>query len=553
MRSPTQAILWEIWARNRRPLIFAWALLVLSVVFVCLANLLAPTRPTQEVFGPILWSSMFSFLSALMSMATLFWVFSFTSVDQNGRFAGFPSWLFTRPIRTARAVSLPMIAGLAMISLAYAGWFALLFHIFERRSVPTPWDFFFWQLLMLCTAFVAMQLFIWLLYPFRYLRILLLCALLLACFWCWVRVPLTDSFRVQPGFSFGVAGTVLIACALGAFKVVAWDRAGGWQHARAPRFAWLRRGAGDFTSIDRALVWFESRRRAVFAAIVLGGTTGLTFWLWRIPSVLSNGQLPSHNNPFFWFTPIVGLSLAGVIGAGLGKPDFWSPEIALPGFQATRPVTTARMVFAKLRVALRVLVFAWCVMFLVLTWHIFKTIWIDADDRFWGEFLEVYPQLWSWLTHPVVLITFAAIQWHALLENMAIIMSGDSRRIRFRNWGRVAKILIGVAVVLWFSLRPGQWELFLAATPVLAVMLAGWKVFATVRTFRTARPLLTSAEHVKLWTIWSALVLGILFSAWSGAKFGAIHSGLLWLIAALFLPGDGLPRCVTNLARNRHR
>src|SRR5687768_2409619 len=105
MRSPTIAILWEIWARNRWPLAIAIGLLPASIGFIALTSQLHPLRTFQDP-APFLWvfAAIFTFIASLMSLACLFWSFSFTAVDERGRFAGFPLRIFTLPVGTRRAV-----------------------------------------------------------------------------------------------------------------------------------------------------------------------------------------------------------------------------------------------------------------------------------------------------------------------------------------------------------------------------------------------------------------------------------------------------------------
>src|SRR5204863_10104934 len=58
---------------------------------------------------------------------------------------------------------------------------------------------------------------------------------------------------------------------------------------------------------------------------------------------------------------------AAAAGASLGKGDAWSRKVsALPAFSAVRPVTSAEMVAAKLRVALRSVLLTWALAFLVI-------------------------------------------------------------------------------------------------------------------------------------------------------------------------------------------
>src|ERR1041384_8579903 len=110
MRSPAQAIAWEICVRNRWALLFAFGL----IPFCALLRWVVP--PGHELVKVI------HTLSAIMTMTSLVWVGSYTANDSRGRFAGFPSWMYTLPLRTSALVICAMLVGCVLMLAAVIAW-----------------------------------------------------------------------------------------------------------------------------------------------------------------------------------------------------------------------------------------------------------------------------------------------------------------------------------------------------------------------------------------------------------------------------------------------
>jgi hypothetical protein len=567
MRSPTTAILWEVWARNRWPLVIALALLPMSLLLIAMADRLSPVR-TFENPAPGFWvfSALFVFIAALMSLACVFWSFSFTAVDERGRFAGFPLRLFTMPVRTWRAVAVPLFSGLIAILSVYLAWFYCITRLMVGPRLPAgetlpDGKVLAWQLIVIATAYVCVQALIWLLYPIRNLRVLVLAVVAVAFLCLWMVIPeLQLSRHPVPWFS-GMAALFVIAVAA-AFKVVDWDRRGGWQGTRE----WRRSRAGDearapFRSAAWAQLWFEWRRKGWFAAVVIGCLMGLSLLLWPVPPFLAgeSGALEAgvRLEPFqlvvFWLLPLFAIATTTSVATGFGKPDFWLPEIVLPSFHATRPVSTARLVFAKMRAGAIVVSIAWLVFLLFITGIVIRAQLKPEASSFWMSLAPSHPALWKWLTHPAVILAMIAVQWHVFVGGMCSTLAGTRRHIFLHGCGAIGRATAISSIAIWCYTHPWDVEFWLIFLPFLAVALVIWKLWWAWISFRRAVPLLTRGQLQNLLGLWVVICVLIAAAAWIADELNAMPREIIWFFAAWGMPSGEMAKCVLHLNLNRHR
>ena len=89
--------------------------------------------------------------------------------------------------------------------------------------------------------------------------------------------------------------------------------------------------------------------------------------------------------------------LAAAMSKGFSKPDFWSANLALPSFIATRPMATGELVVAKLKAAALSAALTWALVFAFLC--LWLPLWAKVDQLsmlrigFWMVYgHSVYPQ-----------------------------------------------------------------------------------------------------------------------------------------------------------------
>ena len=118
MKSPTTALIWDIWQRHRTP--FAWLggiarVTALVNLFVRLwgpsglaqATVQQPSGAGAMALGMFNWHAIGgAFMLALV-------IFSYEEFNSHLSSRGFPHRLFTLPVPTAHLVALPMLLGIA--------------------------------------------------------------------------------------------------------------------------------------------------------------------------------------------------------------------------------------------------------------------------------------------------------------------------------------------------------------------------------------------------------------------------------------------------------
>ena len=567
MTSPTTAILWEIWARNRWALIFAFALLPLAAVMYALANWLQPLQPFGGNAG-FLWvtAAIVAFLGVLLSLAALFWSFSFTAMDERGRFAGFPLRLFTLPIRTRQAVAVPLFTGLATIVAVYLAWFFFITRILvgprlpATETLPTPMEIA-WQVLVIASGYVTLQVLIWLLYPTRHLRLVILAVVPIGFWLLWLWVP-EFQFNQHPARWFAALGAWLVASIAAAFKVVEWDRRGGWQGALRWGFTRTNRSArAKFSSPALAQFWFEWRRKGWFGAGALGVAMGLSLLLWPVPHFLEGelqfGAAGYPPRPMelmtFWMWPICALGMTAILASGFAKADFWTADMVLPSFHATRPMRSSDFVMAKMRAAAASMAGAWGVFLLFVGWIYFRSWWKPDANVFWLTFDEAHPALWKWLSHPLVLVALAAVQWHAFVGGMRVMLGGNPRDVMVNGWRNVVVLSVVCGVVIWCYTHRQDLELWLIFLPGISIGVTLWKISRTSIFFRRAWPLLSPLQGRALLGIWIGICAAIVLASFFAQSLKAMPPEIIWFFAAWFMPAGEMADCVLRFTSNRHR
>jgi len=565
MHSPTRAILWEISARNRYALMFAFGVMPVCAVLAACTRwyLVWSGRPLPDETGdpgPLVVAVTLIVFSALLSLTSIFWSFSFTSIDDRGRFGGFPVRLFTLPLLTRSAAAPPVFAGVAALVASYAVWASMLF-LLLRRNEPVPWLTLAWQLLVLATAFVSQQAIVWLLYPFRFMRMVVI-ALMGTGFLIVFLVGTATNFYQQPVAWFTSRGAGFLAAVAAASGVVHWERCGGWQNiGRVSVRLW--RNVKRFSSAARAQFWFECRRKEMFGAGVIGLAMTAALMVWTVPEkLLMNPEKtgipvsPAVEFSFFWILPMTTLLITSAMGASFGKSDPWGPEIAMSSFHAVRPLTTAQLVIAKWFAGLRMVLLAWVIFVLTCVAIVLvsqgEQVWFFPD--FLSSFADLHPALVRWITNPAVLLTIFALQCQAVTASMSVVLSGQRRRVAINGWVGILTLGVWIGVIAWFAQRPNHFQLARPFLPWIAIALVIYKLWCAFSVFRKARrELLTQKECAALLLLWIVLAAGIVFSAAAALYANVLPKELIWFLAIWFLPSGEMPACVLHLAMNRHR
>lgn len=575
MRSPALAIAWEIWGASRRGfLLIAAAIPAFAVLYQVPAKAL---REFELLRG-------LSLLPMIFSLVLVFEFFHFTELDPKGVFSGgFPPRLFRLPVRTRLLVSCPMLYGVLTVATIYAGW-VLLVYLPLGIQLPLAWPGLF-----LTTGMVFYQSIIWALAGFRLTRLIAISVagtglLGLAIIGSVRDIENSLHWPVRTAVTVTVLALTMIAY-LGALLSVELQRHGGlrgWAWWRWPSrllLVALPRRRRPFASPAGAQFWFEWRRNGV----VLPCCVGFIVVVVAGPVLRSWGTTPGvtyFTSCWLLLSPIL---LAGFVGLGFGKPDFWSPDLALQPFLATRPLSSGALVRSKLNVALLSTVLSWALVLVVTP--LWLILWCDTSllAKQWQQFQQQFPPLALWAILALSLLAAMALTWRLLVGHLWLSLCGQSR-LWFTCLGLQLVCWIALTVLVgWFLNRLDRGEAARAMLPYLKrlfewVPWLTWavqgafvlKMWSAVWTWHDAmrRGLVSSrvvATYVCIWLAVTGCLIVLPYAVFSSARISAPASelGLVlqveWLkhlfalAMLLLLPLARVGFAPRALAWNRHR
>ena len=118
-RTPTGAMLWEIWGRHKVSFLWQGVALATSAFFVYWKE-----HGASQNFGEILGIA--SFCCFLVAYLHLLVCFAYIETDARKVRLGFPGRLLLKPVSTATLVLVPMVFGGAVIVTTFALWTGLV-------------------------------------------------------------------------------------------------------------------------------------------------------------------------------------------------------------------------------------------------------------------------------------------------------------------------------------------------------------------------------------------------------------------------------------------
>jgi hypothetical protein len=552
LRSPASAIAWQLWRRNRWAALCTLAALPLSLLLNGLMLALLPDVP--EVVRVI------ECFAALASFVAVFWIFSHTDNDTQGRHLGYPARMYTLPARTATLVNWPIAFGLAATLSLYFSWAGI---IQWHWDVSVPWVTLCWHALVLAAMLLTLQTLVWSLHRSPWIRSALVIALMTGLGASAILVPEAD---FQPFGQMGwilALGLWLLAAYAGAFTGVARDRRGAGQGWTAR--LWQRildvtpRRSSDFTSAGRAQFWFEWHRRGLFSSCLLGIVmAGSLFFVSLAAAMHLDAVALAMNCVTF---PVMIFSVALGAGASLAKSDPWSREKSFHPCNALRPITTGEIVVAKMQAAALITILGWTLFFLLAVPGFNVGHWIGSwtsgglDLPSWAEFWAQHPMFWRLATHPVILLTAMGVTWLAMMGSMALGLTGRTRTIVFWSWIGMGKLVSLVMATVWLYNHPARWPEALRLLPWITSLFALVNIGLAARNFVRVyrRGLHTPPTFCCLVVIWLALVAALSASAWLFQSVMDWPAPLVAFLAVWLMPGGELAACTINLASNRHR
>ncbi|HEV8125016.1 MAG TPA: hypothetical protein VGP80_12265 [Gemmatimonadales bacterium] len=542
-QSPAQAIAWEFRRRHLRVLIaLAGYLLVLAAIKLLMRGLGQPItlEPPDGRVGVALGPLSVTFFYFLA-------VFSFgLAGDLAARQSIYPARMFTLPVTTRALAGWPMLYGSAVMASLWLGM-ALLARWWDL-ALPVIWP------ALLAAVFLAWtQALTWMPYGWRGVRVVVTVLWLAA---LDVIVLLAIHFKVSEPLMIGFLAPQLPLAYLTARFAVARARRGDipdWRGMRARPAAIAQVSQpGHFPSPARAQLWFEWRRhgRTLPALVAL-----------LLPFELAFLFLVRHDPPVLIFETLLVVLLTPPFMATFAATmvsranPHARDSYGVTPFDATRPMTSAGLIGAKLGMAIWSTLGAWLLVLVAIplglklsgTW---PTVigWVDWLARVFGTPRAIV----------ILLLVFSSLivsTWKQLVHSMYIGLTGRVWVIRTSWLFALAFIIMIGPVAQWIiddrAVAAGVWT----ALPWILAALVGVKMIAAAwvaqRLYSSRllsdRMLVTGAAG---WMVAVLLLYGLL--AW--AFFAPlIPRYLLGLVAILAMPLARLSAAPLALAWNRHR
>jgi len=515
MRSPAAAIAWEFLQRHRRGLIaIAGYMLALGTIRLLI---LEPGRGIDFEDAP---SFALGVVVPLMSTFMYFLaVFSFgLAGDLAARQSMYPVRMFALPVTTASLAGWPMLYGTAAMAIL---WFATRFLAVWPSGVDVP---MFWPALLAASLLAWTQALTWTSYPLRGLRVIVT-VLWLVVIDAVVMVAL--EYKAPEPVMLAILAPHIPLAYLAARLSIARARRGDapdWRKvfARLGRVAdVLRRRRGHFSSPAHAQAWFEWRRYGLslpaLVGILLPFELTLLFVFSDTPVIVVKTLLGVLLTPPF---------MSAFVAPTVGKSNYLGRDsYGVTPFIATRPLTSASLVAAKLKAATWSTLAAWLPILVALP----IALRLSGTSPM---VIEWKRQLIEAVGKPravaIVLLLFAALlaaTWKQLVRSLYISMSGREWIIKSSALLALSILAVIVPLAHWIVGNRVVMAALWTALPWIAGLLVGFKTAAAAWIAMRLRDnrLLSDRTLLIGAACWNVIVL-------------ALYSLLVWIVPTLLLP-----------------
>jgi hypothetical protein len=537
MTVAARALAWELTRRHR--LGFAGiALYVVAIVAIRLLFFdLGETVPMEEgekfailVVVPI--TIVFVFLLA---------VFTYGLAGNIGaRQSIFPARLFTLPVSSGELALWPMLY--AAVSVA-ALWLITRAFLVWPTGVPVP---VFWPALAIAALFAWTQALAWMPYPLPGLRVVAMLLVL-------TGLQAMTLIALEYDASEWTMAAILLPQVPLAYLVarLAVSRARRGEVPDWSLVAGARRRAtiAPFASAARAQAWLEWKAHGMALPflvacllpfeLLLLWTTGETRLVWYV--LLGVMITP----PF----------LAAFAAVSIAQPVSRADMHGLSPFLATRPLSSAALIAAKLTMSVLSTAVAWLLVFVAVPIALVLSGTSGVVVNFARERAAEFGTLRATTLLLLVVGLFLLATWRALVQTLYVGLAG--RVWLKRIWlsaTLLALCLFGPAVELLLSsarLQIWLWNSFgwLLAAAVLLKVAGALRIAAMLHDSR-----LVSGRALLGWSAaWSGSVLALyaLMAWWMDTRLFAVH--LFGALAILIVPFTRVAAAPLALWRNRHR
>lgn len=546
MRSPALAIAWELRHRHRWGLLAVGGYLLVLAVFKL--GILDPGQPVSPDDAERV--ALAVGLPLTIACLYLLVVFSFgLSGDLAARQSLYPARLFTLPVTTTALAGWPMLYGTA----AMAGlWLATRWLGVWPPHVDIPWG---WPTLLAAVALGWTQAFTWMPYGLPGLRVIVTVLWLVA---VDTIVLLALHFKASEAVMLAILGPQVPLAYLAARFAVALARRGDvpdWRDnfARLGRIAEiLRRRRASFPSAQHAQAWFEwrlhGRALPVWVAILLPFELALLFVAGSdVPSLVAYTLCGALLTPPF-------MAAFSVPRMRKSNPQV-SDGYGMAPFTATRPLASAALIAAKLRMSVWSTLAAW--LLVVIAIPIALTL-----SGTWPVVIERSRQLSDAIGTPravvlglLVVAGLIASTWKQLVQSLYVGLSGREWLIRSSACVTLTFLVFLEPIVQWIressDVQVALWNALpwtLALLVLVKISAASWIATRLHRSrLLSDRTLVTGAA------CWLVVVLAVYAILWWLVLGPLIPRYCLMLLAIMAVPLARVSAAPLALAWNRHR
>jgi hypothetical protein len=543
--SPARAIAWEFRHRHRWGLIaLAGYLLVLATIKLLIpAPSLTFNMDSAERFGVVVMGPLTTTFLYVLT------VFSFgLSGDVAGRPSMYPARMFTLPVSTTGLTLWPMLYGSAAMAIL---WLATRFLAVWPSGFDIP---VIWPALAAVSLLAWTQALTWMPYGLPGLRVIV------AVLWLGVMdsiVLVALQYKAPEPVMLAILAPQIPLAYVVARLAVARARRGDvpdWRGLFArplPTAAVPAERRAGFSSSAGAQAWFEWRRHGwtlpALVGILLPFELAL-LWLAK--------DAPAFVFEILFLVAVTPPFMAAFTGWTGSKPHpDVSDSFGVPPFSATRPLTSAKLIGARLKMAMWSTLAAWGLVFvttpLALAWSGTWRMLMDHAQRMNDAMGTPRAVVFVLL----ILAGFIVSTWKQLVQSFHIILTGREWLIKGSVLLTLTFLILLGPIVEWIIDSPGVQRAVWNALPLILAGLVGLKMSAAawIATRLNRDRLLGDRALVAGAACWCVAVLalyGVLVWFFS-TPFVARY--LLALIAILAVPLARLSAAPLALAWNRHR
>ncbi len=544
MRSPALAIGWEFRRRHRWGLIaVAGYLLVVATIRFLIFGPGEPVLVDSVRFAAVVsvpLTTTFVYLLAVFS-------FGFAG-DLAARHSMYPTRMFTLPVTNAALVGWPMLYGTAAMAIL---WLAARLFAVWPSGIEIP---LIWPALLAAALLAWTQALTWMPYGLPGIRLIVAVLCLAA---LETVVLLAIHFKAREPMMLAILAPQLPLAYLVARFAVARARRGDvpdWRglSARSREIAdALPRPRDHLSSPGRAQVWFEWRRHGRSLPALVGLVLPFELWLLWLAK-----DAPAFVFEILFLVLITPPFMAAFTAWTVSKPHRnASDSYGVPPFIATRPLTSAELIAAKLQMAMWSALAAWLLVLVAIplalewsgTWSVVKDRAQRMNDAV-GTPRAVALVL-------LILAGFIVSTWKQLVQSLHIGLTGREWLIKGSVLLTLTFLVLLGPIVEWIIDNPSVQRALWNALPLILAGLVALKMSAAawIATRLDRSRLLGDRALVVGAACWCVAVLALYaVLVWFFSTPFVAHY-LLALIAILAVPLVRLSAAPLALAWNRHR